>query len=130
MRNGHNLMKHVCHVCGASYTRAFALKNHLKEKHADVPDTVVVVDKSGGGVEKACKKGSKPTAETVKIEEEDRSDRAQSQLQFATDSLININEDESIMCKEEGQLLMSDGGSMLDGIIIEVSEEIVVDWMK
>lgn len=33
-RLNHNL-KHACHICGATYARGFALKDHIKEQHSN-----------------------------------------------------------------------------------------------
>lgn len=33
-RPNHNL-KHACQICGATYARGFALKDHIKEQHSN-----------------------------------------------------------------------------------------------
>lgn len=44
-RANHNL-KHACHICGATYARGFALKDHIAEQHSGVlEDTDAVVRK-------------------------------------------------------------------------------------
>lgn len=39
----HNL-KHKCNICGATYARNFALRDHVKEQHADASIEVVDMD--------------------------------------------------------------------------------------
>lgn len=41
-KTNHSL-KHACDICGATYARGFALKDHIKEQHGGVGDEMAQV---------------------------------------------------------------------------------------
>lgn len=47
-RPNHNL-KHACQICGATYARGFALKDHIKEQHSNEMETdeneIILIEK-------------------------------------------------------------------------------------
>lgn len=42
-RPNHNL-KHACQICGATYARGFALKDHIKEQHSNEMEENEIVE--------------------------------------------------------------------------------------
>lgn len=127
-----NKMTHVCLVCGASYTREFALNNHMKEQHPDEPASTAAAGKPAAGKRRVA---AASNAEDVDGDVDDGDG------DYNVDAMMETAAEEG----EVAEHMLHDDQLLADDMIVEmqdaevvlreieeqfVGEEIVVDWMK